>query len=134
MKLEGIPVRVLEEKIFLIQKEIWEQQIYGDWLLFLLDGKEREIPESPIQEEPFEASLSQVLASSVEVNDENDETLSDVLDAPLIKVPQFDPFEVISELSEILSEFIFENNFLSLLVSEKPKPLWFKTFAEYKQR
>ncbi|BAU79965.1 hypothetical protein A9K97_gp386 [Tokyovirus A1] len=132
MKLEGIPVRILEEKIFLIQREIWEQQVYGNWLSFLLDGNEREIPEPPQEEETREVSLSQVLSSLVEV--ESEETLADVLDAPLVKIPQFDPFEVISELSKILSEFISENNFLSLLVSEIPKPSWYKTFAEYKKR
>lgn len=134
MKLDGIPVRLLEEKIFLLQKEIWEQQVYGDWLLFLLDGKEREFPEIPVQEEEKKSSLSEILASPVEVGEENEETLSDVLDAPLVKVPEFDPFVVISELSEILSEFISENNFLSLLVVENPKPLWYKTFAQYKKR
>nr|WRK65416.1 hypothetical protein MarFTME_371 [Marseillevirus futianmevirus] len=132
MKLEGIPVRLLEEKIFLIQKEIWEQQVLGDWLLFLLDGKKREIPEPPQEEKSPEISLTEALSLPVEVPEER-ETLSDVLETPLVKVPQFDPFETISELSQILSEFIFENNTLSLLVAESPKPLWFETFAQYKE-
>ncbi|AMQ10939.1 hypothetical protein [Brazilian marseillevirus] len=127
MQLPGVPIRVLEERVFFLQKEIWEQQKYGNWLLFLLDGEEREDPEEPKQDEEKIQSLSQILS---ETKEEKVPSLSDVLSEPLVKVPETSPFEIIAELSELLQEYVIENNTLSLLVSQKEKPLWYRKYKE----
>ncbi|AHA45919.1 hypothetical protein ISTM_21 [Insectomime virus] len=124
-QLPGVPIRVLEERVFFLRKEIWEQQKYGNWLLFLLDGEEREEPFEPIRDEEEIFSLSQILS---ETKEEKVSTLSDVLSEPLVKIPEVNPFEIIAELSELLQEYVIENNTLSLLVSQKEKPLWYREY------
>uniref|UniRef100_UPI0018DBC2EB hypothetical protein n=1 Tax=Bartonella refiksaydamii TaxID=2654951 RepID=UPI0018DBC2EB len=94
-------------------------------LLFLLDGEEREEPFEPIRDEEEIFSLSQILS---ETKEEKVSTLSDVLSEPLVKIPEVNPFEIIAELSELLQEYIIENNTLSLLVSQKEKPLWYREY------
>lgn len=125
MQLPGTPIRILEERVFFLQKEIWEQQKYGNWLMFLLDGKEREEPEEPQAPQQKDLTLSQILS---ETKEEKKKNLSDVLSEPLVDIPETSPFEIIAELSGLLQEYIIENNTLSLAVSQKEKPSWYRKY------
>jgi hypothetical protein len=131
--IPGIPTRVLERQIFDLQKQIWEQQIYNNWLLWLLDGDEREWPIEPIEETPKEKSLEEILSEPVE-EPEQEISFDDVVNQPIIKTPEFDPFETIANLQDILDEFVQENNLLSLIISQRPRPKYFVTFKEYRSK
>lgn len=133
MELPGIPARILEERILLLEKEIWEQQIYNNWLLWLLDGKERTNPPSPEKEARKEKSLDEILGEPT-ILEEEELSLEDILNQPLVKVEEYDPFETIANLQELLKDFISENNLLSLIISQRQRPKYFLSFQEYREK